>query len=171
MTPLPASSACTQVDEGQPSLRRSNMVPNLVKRNVLFVLTLIYMIAGVHTVVSARQANELSVDDAVRTHDLDPFSPVKSSPDGKWVAYLVRDRGVKSTPLSSGFHPGADIWLSNTVTGDVRNLTNGKGESWLPEWSPDGRFLAFVSDRDGTGQPRLWIWDTTKSDLRKVADA
>lgn len=169
MIRLRASFACTQLREGRPPQRRSNTLPKL-GHNAVFVATLIYVIAGAHTVALA-QVDELSVEDAVRTHDLDPFSPVKSSPDGKWLVYLVPDREIQTTTLSSVFHPGADIWLSNTVTGDVRNLTNGKGENWLPEWSPDGRFLAFVSDCDGKGQPRLWVWDTTKSTLRKVADA
>lgn len=38
-----------------------------------------------------------------------------------------------------------------------RALTPGWGTSWGPCWSPDGRRLAFFSDRNG--MPQVWLWD------------
>jgi dipeptidyl aminopeptidase/acylaminoacyl peptidase len=37
-------------------------------------------------------------------------------------------------------------------------------------WSPNGRYLAFLADRDGDSQLRPWIWDTTQDRLKKVSD-
>jgi dipeptidyl aminopeptidase/acylaminoacyl peptidase len=50
------------------------------------------------------------------------------------------------------------------------NLTNSKDDNFLPVWSPDGRHLAFLSDRDGNGQARLWVWETRTNNLRRISD-
>jgi Tol biopolymer transport system component len=40
---------------------------------------------------------------------------------------------------------------------DVRRLTNARGASIFSDWSPDGRWIAFDSDR--TGNVELWLMD------------
>jgi len=40
----------------------------------------------------------------------------------------------------------------------------------MPAWSVDGRHLAFLSDRDGSGETKLWIWDQATGKLRKLSD-
>jgi hypothetical protein len=42
----------------------------------------------------------------------------------------------------------------------------GWGTCWGPCWSPDGRRLAFYSDRDGA--PRLWLWDRATGAARRA---
>jgi Tol biopolymer transport system component len=58
------------------------------------------------------------------------------SPDGKWVAY------------AGGTMEHMEIYVRQIPNGETRNLTSGLGYSnnrW-PRWSPDGRFLAFVTE-------------------------
>ena len=72
------------------------------------------------------------------------------SPDGKWVAFSAVDVNLeknKKTP---------HLWVVPATGGDAKQLTSGPGED-RPRWSPDGKKLAFVSDRDGTQQ--VWTWD------------
>ena len=102
------------------------------------------------------------------------------SPDGKWIAYTVRapqegaargdafDYWLQTGVGLSAF--GSDIWITEIDTGTTRSITEGKGSNWLPSWSPDGRYLAFLSDRDGTDQARVWIWDAEKNKLQKVSE-
>jgi Tol biopolymer transport system component len=61
-----------------------------------------------------------------------------------------------------------DIWVVDTAGGESRKLTEGRGTSWGPAWSPDGHSLAFYSDRDG--QARLWIWQASSARMRPVSD-
>jgi dipeptidyl aminopeptidase/acylaminoacyl peptidase len=64
------------------------------------------------------------------------------SPDGKFVAYTV------DTPVASGKHRDAHIWISPTNrAGAARPFAYSGGAETSPDWSPDGMHLAFLSDR------------------------
>ncbi len=68
------------------------------------------------------------------------------SPDGRWVAYTVRETNWDDNLYDQ------QIWLADTRTGVTRQLTNSKKSSQSPAWSPDGTRLAFVSDRSDKRQ-------------------
>jgi len=61
------------------------------------------------------------------------------SPDGNAVA----------------FDWNGDIWVAPTTGGTARQLTQHAARDQQPKFSPDGREIAFVSDRDGTPQVYL----------------
>lgn len=69
------------------------------------------------------------------------------SPDGRSVAYFVQEADWEGDTYDS------EIWIASA--GENRQLTTGKGSSWSPAWSPDGRRLAFLSDREGAVQVYL----------------
>src|SRR5581483_6090464 len=69
------------------------------------------------------------------------------SPDGKWVAFSAVDVDLEKNTKTP------HLWVIAAGGGDAKQLTSGPGED-RPRWSPDGKKLAFVSDRDGTQQ----IW-------------
>ncbi|MFM7073201.1 MAG: TolB family protein, partial [Planctomycetota bacterium] len=68
---------------------------------------------------------------------------VQVSPDGARVAYSVRET-VMDEQRS---HYLTHIHSARIDGGDVRQLTRGDHSCDDPQWSPDGRWLAFVSDR------------------------
>jgi len=63
------------------------------------------------------------------------------SPDGNWVAYTVNGTDFKSDTYPS------QVWLANVTTGEKYQLTGGTKSSSSPRWSPDGKWLGFLSNR------------------------
>jgi eukaryotic-like serine/threonine-protein kinase len=85
-----------------------------------------------------------------------------ASPDGKEVAFLS----------DSGGH--ANLWVVNTETGGLRQITNERDPTvalGVPQWSPDGRTIVFVSSRGNPGLKfGVWLVDSDGSNLRNVAN-
>jgi len=66
------------------------------------------------------------------------------SPDGRWVAYTVRETNWDENAYET------EIWLADTTSGANaagRQLTNARKSSQSPAWAPDSARLAFASDR------------------------
>ncbi|BDC48098.1 peptidase S9 [Bryobacterales bacterium F-183] len=69
------------------------------------------------------------------------------SPDGRFVAYTVTSADWKDNEFRTQIH------LVNTTTGeDIALTASPKKSSTSPEWSPDSKRLAFLSDREGKNQ-------------------
>src|SRR5713101_3667234 len=75
-------------------------------------------------------------------YDFRFLADAQISPDGSRVAYVVRTIDREANTYRSA------IWIvpfDGSATGT--RLTYGTGQDALPRWSPDGHWLAFVSDR------------------------
>ncbi|HKN23739.1 MAG TPA: S9 family peptidase [Candidatus Acidoferrum sp.] len=66
----------------------------------------------------------------------------KISPDGRFVAYQLQETNWKDNEFVR------QIWLVNVATGKSIQLTRGKKSAGGADWSPDGRWLAFVTERE-----------------------
>jgi dipeptidyl aminopeptidase/acylaminoacyl peptidase len=71
------------------------------------------------------------------------YSP-KISPDGRFVVYSQRETNWKDNEFVNQF------WLVNVSSGNSIQLTRGKKSANGAEWSPDGRWLAFVTERESS---------------------
>lgn len=76
------------------------------------------------------------------------------SPDGK---YIIFTRGWidKMNDRSR-----SNLWITDIEGTRVRELTHGNWRDYSPTWSPDGKKIAFLSDRDGTTQIHVFWLDT-----------
>jgi TolB protein len=60
-----------------------------------------------------------------------------------------------------------EIFLVDPDTGDAKNLTRSpKSEERYPCWSPNGKRIAFISDRDGP--PNLYVMDADGANVRRL---
>jgi dipeptidyl aminopeptidase/acylaminoacyl peptidase len=148
---------------------------------ITFCLTFVYFFLTAPSGAGQKQLAPLPVKEALKTQNFSMFTPLDLSPDGKLVAYTLQDTNRKAqtkAPRSAqdlerlGIPSRAeycDIWISETDTGATKNLTQGRGTSWAPVWSPNGKYLAFYSDRDGL--PALWLWERAAGSMRKASNA
>ena len=116
-------------------------------------------LTGVSTAAGPRRP--ISAEDLFKVRWL---SQPRLSPDGERAAVTVtwldreRDRIVSQV-----------AWLGTNGYGELQSESPTAGRDQDPTWSPDGRRLAFVSDR--SGRPEIWVVDTPLRSARPLTNS
>jgi Tol biopolymer transport system component len=92
------------------------------------------------------------------------ISAVAPSPDGSKVLYTVRE-AVMTDDRSEYVN---QVFLCNADGSNTIQLTKGDKNSGSPKWSPDGKWIAFTSSRDGKNN--LYILPVGGGEAEKVTD-
>ncbi len=86
------------------------------------------------------------------THDdllsLKAVSDPQVSPDGRWVVYVVSELNGDQSEYQT------DLWLIGSEGGEARRLTRSDAADEFPRWAPDGRTIAFLSERERPGRKK-----------------
>jgi dipeptidyl aminopeptidase/acylaminoacyl peptidase len=83
------------------------------------------------------------------------------SPDGRTVLF------VRTTTDGKTGRRNADIYsVAADGSGDAKGLITGDKSENTPRWSPDGRHVAFLANRDGAMQ--IYVADANGDNVRKV---
>ncbi|HUF25971.1 MAG TPA: S9 family peptidase [Gemmatimonadaceae bacterium] len=119
------------------------------------------------------------VTDAAYSH-----GGVEVSPDGRWIAFTAdaslradsvtqaeRD-SLSKLPFSidrdSATRNDADIYIMPVGGGTPRRLTSAPGSEGNVAWSPDGRFITYISRPTRAQNARLWIVDVRGGEPRNL---
>src|SRR5260370_31577307 len=85
---------------------------------------------------------------------------LRISPDGTRVAYTVTSIDRAKNRYSSS------LWIVPTQGGEPTELTGSGFSDSTPRWSPDGKKIAFASDRGG--KLAIWVIDVGTREMRMI---
>lgn len=74
------------------------------------------------------------------------------SPTGEKIVYHTDHGEVNTSP---GYRP-THIAVYNTLDKTIKRLTGGNSFDFLPTWSPDGKWIAFLSDKARSTEYNIW---------------
>jgi dipeptidyl aminopeptidase/acylaminoacyl peptidase len=85
------------------------------------------------------------------------------SPDGEWVAYTVSQIDTKEDKTQT------HLWMVKWDGTAHIQLTYGKESASLPRFSPDGRFISFLSSRPGPAKgAQVWLLDRRGGEAQQL---
>jgi dipeptidyl aminopeptidase/acylaminoacyl peptidase len=90
---------------------------------------------------------------------------VQVSPDGQRVAFTVREAVLLGDKSEYVTH----IHLNAANGGESKQLTRGEKSCDDPRWSPDGRWIAFLSNR--IGKKNLWLIDPDGGEAVQITES
>src|SRR6266436_1448294 len=109
---------------------------------------------------------EATTPRAITVTDVSTFRDLHDpqiSPDGQWVAYTMgavnRDEDKNEER----------IWMVPAAGGEAIALTAEDVSSSHPRWSPDGKYLAFLSARN-EGKTQVWLLNRKGGEAQKRTD-
>ena len=121
-------------------------------------------------VVENSATRNLAIDDYFRILEIED---AQLSPEGKWVAYVVKTHDPKEDKNDSR------IWMVPTSGGSAIPLTAEGVSCDHPRWSPDGKYMGFLSGRAGpkgekededSKKEELWILNREGGEAQKITD-
>lgn len=104
----------------------------------LFLSQFVVFLALTGAMVAAKRA--FTIEDLYRVKSV---SDVQISPDGKSVLFVVATTDLARAKRQS------HVWLMNTDGQNLRQLTQSEKSESAPRFSPDGKWISFISSRDG----------------------
>ncbi len=115
----------------------------------LFSLALSFSITS-NAAAQAHAKRPIAIDDM---YLMQQVGNPQCSPEGKWIAYTVTSIDREADKRRTA------IWMVNWEGTQNLRLTHGSESASSPRWSPDGKYLAFLSTRPEGGTAQVWLLD------------
>ena len=129
-----------------------------------FLLFSLALVAVAPTVArTAVKPHPLTLNDLFRVKEV---GNPKVSPGGNWVLYTVSTMDLKKDDRTT------DLWMVSWNGKQDVQLTYGyNGSVSSPAWSPDGKYISFLSSRKGKVQgAQVWVLSRSGGEARQLTD-
>ncbi|MCC6929292.1 MAG: PD40 domain-containing protein [Gemmatimonadaceae bacterium] len=114
-----------------------------------------------HRPLSAQQSTSVPADTAIALPIQAERTLRFTTDEGTWISLDVSPDGTRIV-----FDLLGDLYVIPIDGGKATRLTSGMPWDAMPRWSPDGRSIAFISDRDGGDN--LWLVNADGSGAHKI---
>ncbi|MFL5786443.1 MAG: S9 family peptidase [Flavisolibacter sp.] len=90
------------------------------------------------------------------------------STDGKWIAYVLSSVDTSKDKRTT------DLWMVNWDGSETVQLTSSQSNESVPRWSPDGKYLSFLSSRKEQDEKveegsQLWLMDRRGGEAKRLS--
>ncbi len=132
-------------------------------KSVRFLLVVSLLVLSGSGWLRAHEGNGDSKPDEKKGLPLEPAGKIEFTTDeGTWISLDVTPDGK-----SIIFELLGDLYELPVAGGEAKRITEGMAFDTQPSVSPDGKWIAFISDRDGSDN--LWIARTDGAEPRKLS--
>ncbi len=131
-----------------------------MKFRLVMVFLIFFLVGSITFAQQTGAPRPFGVDDLF---GLQEVSDSQISPDGQFVAYVVGSTNLKEDKADSR------IWMVPIAGGDAIPLTAEDSSSSHPRWSSDGKFLAFLSERD-EGKTQVYLLNRLGGEAQRLTD-
>ncbi len=118
------------------------------------------MTLGIGISAQAQEKRLLTIEDQFAFRQI---SDPQLSPTGDWIAYTVTNTDLKNDTQDN------HIYMTSWDASRTLHLTNGKDSEYNPRFSPDGKYLAFISSRE-SGKQQIWLLNLAGGEAEKISD-
>ena len=140
------------------------MMPSSCRRSRSVVVLAVLAAAAVVAGASAQTGTSARSWTPELAFEIKRVSTVIPSPDGRAVAFVVAD----AVMLGEKSEWNGQIHVAKADGSDPFQLTRGEKSASSPRWSPDGRWIGFVSSR--SGKANVWRIASNGGEAEMITD-
>jgi dipeptidyl aminopeptidase/acylaminoacyl peptidase len=128
-----------------------------MNKNILFLVP-VFIFAGASAQTAKRPLKPTDFN------NIPTLQNAALSPDGKWLVYELSE--VDTAKDNRVSH----LWMQSFDGKQSIQLTYGVDAASSPKWTPDGKNLSFISERDSKNGGQVWLMDRRGGEGHKLTD-